>query len=601
MQFLYPNVLFFMLIPTILLAFFITTNKKSIQKVFTQEALNKLTVNNKFMNQNTRNILFFIAVILMLIALGRPVIEPKEQEIKQKLISYTIALDTSKSMLADDIKPNRLTFAKNKLLKLLDLSKDKIASVILFSNSSYILSPLTKDITSLKQIVSRIDEKYTFDSGSSLQVAIKSASKLLKNMQTKNLIILTDGTDKNSFEKEIKLAKDYNINIYIITTASKERTPIRLQNGKLLNDKNGNIVTVALNENIKNLSLNTNGAYINYTIDDYDVKNIMKIVENNSKKQNTASKKFKVYTELFYYPLALALLILLIAFSSLPKSRFLPFILILFIQYDLKASITDFKTIDKAQEAYEKKDYEKAAKEFKKVAKTPQAYYNLANSLYKQKKFKQALENYKKVISSDESLEFKKLYNMGNSYTKLNQLEEAIRSYEKALKFKEDKQTRQNLDIVKDALKKQKKQDPKKSNKKNNKEKNKNNKDKNSKDNENNKQENKKQNKQENHKQNSNQNKNTKNKKDEKNSSLKNSKNKETEKNKEAKENKEVKNEQKHENNNINSKEKKSQISKISEKEISNREEKKWLRQLEKKEIEVFLKKDEESNEKTKW
>ncbi|PPK60111.1 Ca-activated chloride channel family protein [Malaciobacter marinus] len=582
MQFLYPNVLFFMLIPTILLAFFITTNKKSMQKLFTQEALNKLTVNNKFMNQNTRNILFFIAVILMLIALGRPVIEPKEQELKQELISYTIALDTSKSMLADDIKPNRLTFAKNKLLKLLDLSKDKVVSVILFSNSSYILSPLTSDITSLKQIVSRIDEKYTFDNGSSLQVAIKSASKLLKNIQTKNLIILTDGTDKNSFEEEIKLAKDFNINIYIITTASKERTPIRLENGKFLNDENGNIVTVALNENIKNLSLNTNGAYINYTIDDYDIESIIKTVENNSKKQNTTSKKFKVYTELFYYPLALALLILLIAFSSLPKSRFLPFILILLIQYDLKASITDFKTIDKAQEAYEKKDYEKAAKEFKKVAKTPQAYYNLANSLYKQKKFKQALKNYKKVISSDESLEFKKLHNMGNSYTKLNQLEEAIRSYEKALKFKEDKQTRQNLDIVKDALKKQ---DSKKSNEKNNKQKNKNNKN----------NENKKQ---ENDKQNSNQNQNTKNKKDEKNSSLKNSKNKETEKNKENKENK---NEQKAENNKINNKEKKSQISKISEKEISNREEKKWLRQLEKNELEVFLKKDEESNEKTKW
>jgi len=570
-----------MLIPTILLAFFITTNKKSMQKLFTQEALNKLTVNNKFMNQNTRNILFFIAVILMLIALGRPVIEPKEQELKQELISYTIALDTSKSMLADDIKPNRLTFAKNKLLKLLDLSKDKVVSVILFSNSSYILSPLTSDITSLKQIVSRIDEKYTFDNGSSLQVAIKSASKLLKNMQTKNLIILTDGTDKNSFEKEIKLAKDYDLNIYIITTASKERTPIRLENGKFLNDENGNIVTVALNENIKNLSLNTNGAYINYTIDDYDVENIMKTVENNSKKQNATSKKFKVYTELFYYPLALALLILLIAFSSLPKSRFLPFILILFMQYDLKASITDFKTIDKAQEAYENKDYEKAAKEFKKVAKTPQAYYNLANSLYKQKKFKQALKNYKKVISSDESLEFKKLHNMGNSYTKLNQLQEAIRSYEKALKFKEDKQTRQNLDTVKDALKKQNKQDSKKSNEKNNKQKNKNSKNNDDKQNSN---------------QNSNQNKKDENKKDEKNTSLKNSKNKKT------KENKEAKNEQKSEKNNkINSKEKKSQISKVSEKEISNREEKKWLRQLEKKELEVFLKKDEESNEKTKW
>ncbi|AXH10392.1 hypothetical protein CP960_11950 [Malaciobacter halophilus] len=583
MQFLYPNVLFFMLIPTILLAFFITTNKKSIEKFFTKEAINKLTVNTKFMNQNTRNILLFIAVILMLIALGRPVIEPKEQKIKQELISYTIALDVSKSMLANDIKPNRLTLAKNKLLTLLNLSKDKAVSIILFSNSSFILSPLTKDIDSLKQIVSRIDEKYTFDNGSNLQVAIKSATKLLKTVPTKNLVILTDGTDKNSFEEEINLANESNLNIYTISTATKQRTPIKLNNDEFLSDENGNIVTVALNENIKKLSLSTGGAYINYTIDNYDVNSIMKTIEKNSTKQNSSSKKFKVYTELFYYPLGLALIILLIAFSSLPKkSRYLPFILLLILPYDIKASITDFKTITKAQDAYEKKDYKIAEKEFKKVAKTPQAYYNLANSLYKQNKFKQALENYRKVVTSDDNLEFKKLHNMGNSYTKLNKLEDALRSYEKALKIKQDKQTKQNLEIVKEALNKQKKQDSKNSDNKN------------SKNNDNEK----------NNKQNSKQNQSAKNKKDEKNTSLKNSKNKEKKESKEKKknkENKEIKNEQKNAKNNIKNKEKKSQISKINENEISNREEKKWLRQLEKKEIEIFLKKDEQAKEKTKW
>ncbi|RXI44862.1 hypothetical protein CRU99_04610 [Malaciobacter mytili] len=577
MQFLYPNVLFFMLIPTILLAFFITTNKKNIEKHFTKEALSKLQVANKFLSQSSRNILFFIAILLMIISLARPVLDKKEKEIKQDINSYILALDVSKSMFAQDLPPNRYTFAKTKLLNFIENSKDKEIGIILFSSSSYILSPLTQDITSLKELVKNLDNSIQLENGSEISTAIKTASKLLKNKTNKNLILLTDGTDKQEFKEEIALANNLNINIYTIGMATNKKSAIKLNENQYLTDEKGNIVTVALNEQIKHLSLNTNAAYINFTFNNSDINQILQVIDEKKQKEKNDIKKYKVYTELFYFPLALALFILLIAFSSLPKLKYLPFVLLIFISTDTKASITDFKIIDKATTLYENQNYKEASKEFKKIAKNSEAHYNLANSLYKEKKYKEAIDEYKKVVTSNEDLEFKKLHNLGNSYTKINKLQDAIKMYEKALQIKKDKQTKENLEIVKKALEK-------------NKQENQNNKD---------KQEDKN-----NQKENNQDNKKDKQKDKNQENSQKNKQKNQEEKNENPKENKqkeEKDSENLKEKKQENSKDKNSSLEKIKkEVPISDIEEKKWLKELENSSA-VFLKKDEQKNTNSKW
>ncbi len=596
MQFLYPNVLFFMLIPTILLAFFITTNKKNIEKHFTKEALNKLQVSNKFLSQTSRNILFFIAILLMIISLSRPVLDKKEKQIQQETTSYIVALDVSKSMFAQDLSPNRFAFAKTKLLNFIEHSKDKEIGIILFSSSSYILSPLTYDTTSLKELVNNLNSSIKLENGSEISTAIKTASKLLKNKTNKNLVILTDGTDKQDFQEEITLANSLNINIYTLGIATNKKSVIKIDENQYLTDEKGNIVTVSLNQEIKQLSLNTQGAYINFTFNNSDIKQILQVIDE--KKEKNDIKKYKVYTELFYFPLALALLILLIAFSSLPKLKYLSFVLLLSISTKSEASLTDFKTIDKATILYENQNYKEASKEFKKVAKNSEAHYNFANSLYKEKKYKEAIKEYKKVVTSNEELEFKKLHNLGNSYTKLNNLEDAIKMYEKALKIKEDKQTRENLEIVKKALKeKQSNKDNKQKDqeKQNSKEENKHNQEK---DKENSKEKNK--NNQEKDKENSKEENKNNQEKDKENSKEENKNNQEKDK-----ENSKEKNKNNQEN--ISEKQKKKKESKKKnpslEKQkafISDLEEKKWLKELENS-FPVFLKKDEEKNTDSKW
>jgi Ca-activated chloride channel homolog len=556
LQFLYINVIYLMLLPSIILMILIIKKKNSFEKYFSQEVLEKLSVSSDYFSNKARNITLFIALLFMIIALARPVTNEKVHDTKQQLNAIVIAIDVSKSMMANDIYPNRLEFAKKKLLSLLEQSKNNALGVILFAKSSFILSPITQDFTSLKILIENLDTGINFDNGTNIYSTLETTNKLLKNYKSKNLILLSDGADKKEFNEEIEFAKKNNINIYVIATATKKGSAIKLKNGNYLVDKRGNIVNVGLNENIKSLSLETNGGYINYSLDSNDITQIFKEINSKSKKQEFKEERFKTYTELFIYPLAIGLIFLLIAFSSLPSFKFknkknilsIFTILTFFNVNQLQASVFDFKTIEEANSAYKTENYKNAIKKYSSLEQKEQTKYNLANSLYKDKQYKEAIKKYKEIQSDDKDFNFKKSHNLGNSYVNTGNLEKAKTSYEEALKLKNDKQTKENLELVKKELEKRKKQ----------------------------------QEKQKKQKQDSNKKKDSKNNKKESNKEKKSDKKNEN-KEESKKEDKKKKQDKK------DSKKEKS----FNQNEISDLEEEKWLKQLENQKTNSLLKKME--------
>ena len=560
MQFLYINVIYLMLIPTLVLMYFIITKKSSFDKYFSKEVLEKLSLSNQYFSSKTRNIILFISLLFMIIALARPVSNEKVHNSKQELNAVVIAIDISKSMLANDIVPTRLEFAKKKLLDIIARSKTNAIAVVLFAKSSFILSPITQDFTSLKILIENLDTGMNFDNGTNIYSTLETTKKLLRNFKNKNLIILSDGADKKDFKEEIEFANKNNINIYVIATATKNGAAIKLKDGNYLVDNKGNIVTVRLNENIKSLSLETKGAYINYTLDSNDITQILNEINSKSEKQVFQEKRFKTYTELFYYPLALAIFLLLIALSSPPKISFkkkrisssLFLLTLLFNIQNLDAISFDFETIKEANNAYKNEDYKKAAKKYSSLEKKEQAKYNLANSLYKDGKFKEAINEYKSIKSDDKDLNYKKLHNLGNSYVKNSKLQEAKKAYENALKIKNDKQTKDNLDLVNKALKKQEQKDK-------------------------------------------NTDKQNKNKDKDKNKDTKKSEKKETET--EKKPNKEAKKSEKKEESKKEEEEKQNNQKTANQNEISDLEEDKWLKQLENQKTNSLMKKMESKKE----
>ncbi len=557
MQFLYPNVLFFMLIPILILFFLIITQKSKFEKIFDQNIINKLLISNSNLTKKSRNIILFLSLVFMVIALSRPVTNEKEQNIEQELVPVIFAIDASKSMLAQDVYPNRLTMAKNKILNLIKTPNELSIGVLIFGESSFILSPLTNDFSSLNFLIENFDYNLNINDGSNIFSALEASNKLLKDYKSKNVIFLTDGGNNESFDEEIDYANKNNLNVYTITIANNTPTPIPTKNG-YLNDKDGNIVMVKLNENIKSLSLNTKGGYTNYTVNNDDINSIINDISNKTKKTLVKLKKQKNYTELFYYPLGFAIFLMLISFSSLPSYKSvlkLSLLLIFFQNINLEASILDFNEIKDATNAYNNKDFKTASNKFKDFINTQEGKYNFANSLYEEKKYQSALDMYKDITTSNENLEFKKLHNMGNTYVKLNDLENAKKMYEKALKIKDDKQTKENLEIVKNALKK------------------------------------------------NNQNQDNQNQNDNKNNDNKNKKNDTQKQNNENKENdtkEQVDNEKQNKQDDLNKKEKSEEKeasqSKISDEILSKKEEKKWLDLLENKKIPILLKKVETKN-----
>lgn len=556
MQFLYPNVLWMLLLPAILLIVLIATNKTSMQIFFSAEVLDKLRVNTKSLRHETRNIIFFCALILMVLALARPVAPKQEFEAKQELIPIVVALDISRSMLSNDIYPNRLELAKRKLKHLISNVQNSAIGVVLFAKSSFIMSPITQDLATLLYMVDHLDKGMNFDNGSNIASMIQTSIDLMSEYQNKNIILLSDGTDEENFEKEIQLAKKNGVNIYAIGLATTQGGPIPLEDGSLLTNDEKQIVVVKLNNILKDLAMQSGGGYIDFSLGNKDVDMILSDIYTKSKKDQFESQKIKQYLELFYYPLALALFLLLIAFSSLPKKMVVSLFIVFLAVYPNKiyASIFDFQVIQEANKAYENQEYEKAQKGFQEVARNAQGYYNYANSLYKQGKYEQALKQYEKVVTKDKELEFKKLHNMGNSAAMLKKYDKAEEFYEKALKIHNDEQTKQNLEMVKN----QQKQEQEKENNDQN----------DSSDNEQENDQNDTQNEQEKQKENKNQNnQNENNKKENEKQENKNDSNQKNEQNEQ--------NEQTIEQTNM--------------EQISTQEEEKWMKMLQEQEVPILL------------
>ena len=596
MHFLYFNVFYMMLIPLVLLIFLVLTSKDNMQRYFSPQVIDKLKVGTNYLDKNSRNILFFTALVFFVIALARPVLDKKEQKIEQSIIPIVIALDMSKSMWATDIYPNRINLAKQKLKQLINNAKNAHIGVVLFAYDTFVLSPVTSDFVSLNYLVDNIDTSIQFSNGSNILSVIDGTNLMLKDFDKKNLIILSDGGNKKDYTKELELAKQNNITIYSIGIATQKGSPIPQPNG-YLTDQSGNIVTTKLNEAIKDLAVQSGGGYIDFSLDNSDVKAIINKIEIEAQKQKIKSAKYKIYTELFYYPLGFGILMLLFALSSFPDIKLIKkasiFLFVILLPYNSKAFELNFQNINKATKAYKQQNYKEAKKYFQKVTPNNQQRYNLANTLYKLKKYKEAIKEYSKIVTKDQNFEANKLYNIANSYVKLNNLQMAKEFYEKSLKIRYDKDTKENLDAVNKELQKQKKQQQKNQNNKNDKnnqnikKQNKNNKKQQNQNNKNQKNQQQKQNKknQDNKKQNQQNNKN--NKQDNQKQQNKNKQNQDKQNQSKKEQTKKKKQELSTNKERIN----KNFIQNKKDKYISTQEEKKWLQLLQNKKTPIFLRK----------
>lgn len=463
MTFLHPEFLYYMLPPLFILFGLLLTQKEHQAEFFSKEVMEKLRVSANTLTLKARNALFLLVGFFTIIALAQPVIKEAKVQVKAKSADVTIALDISDSMLAQDVYPNRLEAAKQKALTLLEEAKNERIGVVAFAKESYLVSPLSFDTAAVAFLLRQLDTSSITERGTDFLALLDVVQKSQKEHKEKILLLLSDGGDKDDFSQEIVFAKKHGIRVFVLGMGTKKGAPIRLHDGTFL-QHNGEMIFTKLNDHISTLATKTGGVYIEQTTSSEDIKTMFKEMVRQDTKKELKSQEIERTKPLFYYPLAMAMLLLLIATSSFgrgSKSLFVALVLLSFHQ-DADAGVFDFMELREAKKAYESGEFDKAAQRYEAHAtksQNPQSYYNTANAYYKNGKYKEAAEAYKKAAFEDDESRAKNLYNLGNAYAKGGDLQKAITSYEESLKIKKEKETQENLETVKKALQKQQQKD----------------------------------------------------------------------------------------------------------------------------------------------
>ncbi len=265
---------------------------------------------------------FYLGIFFLVIAAAEPRFGTKTELVKHTGVDIVIALDTSFSMLAEDVKPSRMSQAKYEIGRLIDsLEGDRVA-LLVFSGKSYVQCPLTSDYGASKTMLDFVDAGIVPVPGTNIGEAITASLDLLSRGsevggESQMILLFTDGENlEGEPEDAAKLANDKGVHIVTvgIGTSAGELIPMRGENGQLegyKTDKKGEIVKSALNEEVlRRIALVSGGAYLREVNGEVNVKSILDEL-GSLKKTDLNERKISRLRERYQIPLGASLLFLL--------------------------------------------------------------------------------------------------------------------------------------------------------------------------------------------------------------------------------------------------------------------------------------------------
>lgn len=251
-----------------------------------------------------------VGIVFLWLALMRPQWNKREETIAQEGRDLLIGLDISRSMLATDCAPNRLTMAKTKIKRLLNLFDCERVGLLLFSGCAFVQCPLTTDYSAFLMYLDHVDAETISSGTTALDAAIKMAIDSyasVPNKKTKLLVLFTDGEDFSSNLKECKRqAHEQGLRIFTIGVGTTEGAPIPLYNeeGKKMGhqkDGKGNVVISQLNEQVlRSISKDVGGTYMQITKDNSDIKKLANQIVS-FEKDEFEEKRVSQLEDKYYY------------------------------------------------------------------------------------------------------------------------------------------------------------------------------------------------------------------------------------------------------------------------------------------------------------
>ncbi len=296
------------------------SRRKALEKFANFDLLKGISKEVSIRRKKIKSYMVIIAFTFLIIALMRPQWGFRWQEVKRHGLDILIALDTSNSMLAEDVLPNRLERSKLAVKDLVKKLKGDRMGLVCFAGRAFLQCPLTIDYDGFLLSLEDVGADTIPLGGTAISQAINVALKSYEGggEKYKILVIITDGEDhEGGIDNAIQRAKEARIKIFCVGIGSSEGEliPIDTSRGKreFLKDAEGNIVKTRLNESLlQKIALETGGAYVRGTGAELGLDVIYDKWLSKMEKQELKSKMEKQYYERFQLPLAIAFLLLLI-------------------------------------------------------------------------------------------------------------------------------------------------------------------------------------------------------------------------------------------------------------------------------------------------
>jgi Ca-activated chloride channel family protein len=498
MTFASPQILWLLLVlPPALIVFFWWAWRKR-QSLLTQfiqaRLLPGLTIGASATRHKVRLAAIVGAVAFLILALARPQWGAQWEEVQQRGLDIVVAIDTSKSMLAEDIAPNRLARAKLAALDLMQQAKSDRMGLVAFAGLAYLQCPLTIDEAAFRQSVDALDVNTISQGGTAIAEAIETAQTAFKEGENyKVVVLLTDGEDQDSGALEAaKKAAQAGVRIYTVGIGTAAGDILRADS---VRDEQGNVVKSHLNEEL--LQRIAGACEGTFYLPLRGAKTIDTLYAELAKlpKSEHKEKLVKRLQERFQWPLAAAILLLLVEMlfperKREPKAKAAPagatqlstpntklitapttllLLCLAFAPYGRAASTSS------ALRDYNAGKYDQSQKEYEQLLERksddPRLHFNAGAAAFQNKQLEEAAKQFNDALASpDLKLQGQAYYNRGNAYYHLGERnpdpskrtetwQKSLQDFESALKLSpQDTDAKFNRDFVKMKLEELKQQ-----------------------------------------------------------------------------------------------------------------------------------------------
>ena len=445
-----PQMLWLLAILVPPLVFFFWWAWRKRQQLITQfisaRLLGHLKVGVSPSRQKVRMALMVVAVVLLILTLARPQWGVTNSEARQRGLDIIVAIDTSNSMLAEDVSPSRLARAKLAAMDLARKARTDRLGLIAFAGAAFLQCPLTLDDAAFSSSVQALDTKTISEGGTAIEEAIDEARKAFRDEpeNCKVLVLITDGEDHDGepVAAAQKAAKEGMVIFTIgVGTAEGETLRIRDERGRLdyIRDDEGKPVKSHLDEDIlQQIALaTTKGFYLRLT----GAKTIDTLYDRGIAplpKTDRTTKSFQNFHERYHWPLAIAILVLVLemflpdrkrkrskqaATTATAANAMAETVAVLLV---LAFPAVALGSPSSALREYNSGKYEESFKDYGKLLENkkddPRLKFNAGAAAYQNQQMDDAERLFSDALGSpDLGLQQRAYYNLGNTMFRLGQ------------------------------------------------------------------------------------------------------------------------------------------------------------------------------------